>query len=85
LDSKATCYSNRGDVGLYIAAPRRKQGIGATLVSAIEKKAHELGVQTLYLYTPESETFYARLGWHVNERTEYHGCPVSIMEKQIVL
>lgn len=71
--------------GLYIAAPRRKQGIGATLVSAIEKKAHELGVQTLYLYTPESETFYARLGWNVKERTEYHSCPVSIMEKQIVL
>lgn len=71
--------------GLYVAAPRRKQGIGATLVSAIEKKAHELGVQALYLYTPESETFYARLGWHVKERTEYHGYPVSIMEKQIVL
>ncbi|WP_367025857.1 GNAT family N-acetyltransferase [Methylococcus sp. ANG] len=71
--------------GLYIAAPRRKQGIGATLVSAIEKKAHELGVKTLYLYTPESETFYARHGWHVKERTEYHGCPVTIMEKQIVL
>jgi N-acetylglutamate synthase-like GNAT family acetyltransferase len=71
--------------GLYVAAPRRKQGIGAMLVSAIEKKARELGVQTLYLYTPESEAFYAKLGWNVKERTEYHGYPVSIMEKEIAL
>ena len=71
--------------GLYVAAPRRKQGIGAMLVEAIEKKARELGVQTLYLYTPESEAFYARLGWRVKERTEYHGYPVSIMEKEIAL
>ena len=70
--------------GLYVAVPRRKQGIGARLVSAIEKEARELGIQALYLYTPESETFYAKLGWHVKERTEYHGCPVTVMEKQIV-
>jgi predicted N-acetyltransferase YhbS len=70
--------------GLYVATSKRRQGIGAILVSAIEKKAREFGVQTLYLYTPESEYFYARLGWDVKERTEYHGCPVSIMEKQII-
>lgn len=71
--------------GLYVSAPRRKQGIGSMLVSAIEKKAHELGVQMLYLYTPESEGFYAKLGWNVKERTEYHGYPVSIMQKEIAL
>lgn len=71
--------------GLYVAAPRRRQGIGTKLVSAIEKKAHELGVQKLYLYTPESESFYSKLGWQVKERTEYHGYPVTIMEKNILL
>ena len=71
--------------GLYVSKPRRRQGIGAELVSAIEKKAHELGVGNLYLYTPKSEGFYSRLGWHVNERTEYRGYPVTIMEKEIIL
>jgi N-acetylglutamate synthase-like GNAT family acetyltransferase len=71
--------------GLYVAAHRRRQGIGTMLVSAIEKKARELGVQTLFLYTPESETFYSRLGWRVKDRTKYHGYPVSVMEKEIAL
>ncbi len=67
--------------GLYVSASKRRQGIGAMLVSAIEKKAHELGIEKLYLYTPESEAFYARLGWQVNERIQYHGYPVSLMYK----
>ncbi|HUW44925.1 MAG TPA: GNAT family N-acetyltransferase [Dehalococcoidia bacterium] len=71
--------------GLYVSAPRRRQGIGAALVSAIEKKAHELGVEKLYLHTPESETFYSKLGWQVKERPQYHGYPVSLMQKKIVL
>lgn len=69
--------------GLYVVTSRRRQGIGTMLVSAIEEKARELGVATLYLYTPESEAFYLQLGWKVKERTGYHGYPVSIMEKDI--
>jgi GNAT superfamily N-acetyltransferase len=70
--------------GLYVSAPRRRQGIGAALVSAIEKKANELSIKKLYLYTLESEGFYLHLGWQVKEKTEYHGYPVTIMEKDIV-
>jgi len=71
--------------GLYVAAPWRRKGIGTALVSSIEKKAHELQVEELYLFTPESAGFYSRLGWHVYERTEYHGYPATIMGKKIVL
>ncbi|TAM43498.1 MAG: GNAT family N-acetyltransferase [Gammaproteobacteria bacterium] len=71
--------------GLYVAVAWRRKGIGTALVSAIEKKARELQVEKLYLYTPESEGFYSRLEWHLNERTAYHGYPVTIMDKKIVL
>ena len=71
--------------GLYVAAPRRQQGIGATLVAAIENKAIELGIDKLYLHTPESETFYSKLGWQVKERPQYHGYPVSLMQKRLFL
>jgi N-acetylglutamate synthase-like GNAT family acetyltransferase len=71
--------------GLYVSASRRRQGIGAALVSAIEKEAHGLGVERLYLYTPKSAAFYSRLGWQIKERTEYHGYPVTLMQKGIFL
>lgn len=71
--------------GLYVTTPRRRKGIGTMLVSAIEKEACALGVSKLFLYTPKSEAFYTRLGWQVNERTEYHGYPITIMCKKIVL
>jgi GNAT superfamily N-acetyltransferase len=69
--------------GLYVAAPRRRQGIGTRLVAAIEQRAKELAVGRLYLYTPESESFYARLGWQVSERCRYHGFPVTVMTKHL--
>jgi predicted N-acetyltransferase YhbS len=69
--------------GLYVKASRRGEGFGRQLVAAIEKKARELGVETLYLYTPESEGFYRQLGWSAVEHVEYHGHPATIMSKQI--
>lgn len=68
---------------LYVEKSRRREGIGAKLVMAIETEAAKLGVEKLYLFTPNSENFYAGLGWSVRERTEYRGCFVSVMEKQI--
>lgn len=71
--------------GLYVSARRRGEGIGTALVSAIEREARKFNVKKLYLYTPESESFYAKRGWKIKERTEYHDCAVALMEKKIVL
>lgn len=69
--------------GLYVARESRGRGVGSALVKAIEEKAYELGVRTLYLYTPESERFYASRKWDVLERVTYHGCRVSVMKKTL--
>jgi len=71
--------------GLYVKHSWRRKGIGSMLVKAIEKKAFELEVNHLFLYTPESEQFYSKLGWHVMGRENYHNVPVTVMEKEIVL
>jgi predicted N-acetyltransferase YhbS len=70
--------------GLYVKEEWRRQGIATSLVRAAESKAMELGIPTLYLYTPESEPFYSRRGWSLIERTVYHDCEVAIMEKKLV-
>lgn len=71
--------------GLYVKESWRRKGVGSTLVKAIEEKALDLGVNHLFLYTPASEHFYARLGWCVMGRENYHNIPVTVMEKTIVL
>jgi N-acetylglutamate synthase-like GNAT family acetyltransferase len=71
--------------GLYVKESYRKNGVGSCLVKAIEQKAFEMGISRLFLYTPESEVFYSKLGWNIKEREDYRNVSVSVMEKENVL
>lgn len=69
--------------GLFVKKEWRNRGAGTKLVQAIEAKAVELGIRRPFLYTPDAEGFYAKLGWSVTERTAYQNCQVTIMEKEL--
>lgn len=71
--------------GLYVKASRRGEGIGRQLVAAIEQRARELGIETLYLFTPASEGFYRQLGWTWQEDVTYHGYAATIMFKPLAV
>ena len=50
---------------LYVAKPWRRMGIGARLLEAAEKKAAEMGIGTLFLFTTDAALpllFYAKSG-----------------------
>jgi GNAT superfamily N-acetyltransferase len=66
---------------VYVAPPYRKQGIGTELVKAVESAAQRLKIGRLYLFTPDQEHFYTRLGWSVLERLEYRHQTVVVMDK----
>lgn len=65
---------------VYVAPEFRRQGIGSRLVRRVMEKAGELGVERLYLITPDRESFYRRLGWSTLDWTNYRGENVVIME-----
>ena len=65
---------------VFVAPERRSRGAGSAVVERVVEEARSLGVRTLYLYTPDRESFYARTGWIVHERTEYLGIDVVIMQ-----
>ena len=65
---------------VYVDESRRGQGIGSTLVRRIMQHAQENGIKRLYLYTPDQEQLYARLGWQILSREPYNGTPVTIMQ-----
>jgi N-acetylglutamate synthase-like GNAT family acetyltransferase len=65
--------------GVYVGERYRRRGIGAELVRRIMSEAGKLKVLLLYLYTVDSERFYAALGWTLLERTSYLDHDVVIM------
>ena len=65
--------------GVYVASEFRGQGIGSKLVLHIMEQAKQNMIKRLYLFTPDRDTFYARLGWKTFEKTVYLGYAVTIM------
>ena len=65
---------------VYVAAEHREKGIGTALILHVMGEAKNLGYRTIYLYTPDREALYARLGWSLLERVVYHGHQMPIMK-----
>lgn len=64
---------------VYVDASQRGKGIGSLLVRRVMQHAQDNGIKRLYLYTPDQEQLYARLGWQLFSREPYNGTPVTIM------
>lgn len=64
---------------VFVAPEQRRRGVGGDLVRHVMDRARHAGIATLYLFTPDRQRFYQRLGWHELEQTRYRGYPVTIM------
>ena len=69
---------------VYVAPEFRRRGIASALVAEIERIAAEEGVATLWLWTPDQDRLYARLGWKETARERYRGLEAVIMRKELV-
>ncbi len=68
---------------VYVAQKYRRQGIGSQLVNRIVQEAEFMDAKMLYLFTPDRERFYTRLGWRLLYREKYRGEQVAVMEIRI--
>lgn len=68
---------------VYVAPAHRRRGIGTALVQRVAQEAKALGVETLYLFTPDKRAFYEHRGWAVLEQTRYRGYNVSVMVRNL--
>lgn len=68
---------------VFVRPEARKQGIGRQLVLHVMKQARKQGIDFLYLYTPDQESFYLKLGWSTIAKREYQGHDVTIMKVKL--
>lgn len=68
---------------VFVAPEFRGRGIASALVGVIEDRAVEEGVETMWLWTPDQERLYARLGWETVAREPYRDLEAVIMRKDL--
>ena len=59
----------------------RGQGVASALALSAVKEARRLGFRELYLFTPDNEALYARLGWRAVRRTMHRATRLTIMSR----
>lgn len=68
---------------VFVVPEYRGQGIASTLVRRVEAEATESGFERFYLYTPDQQALYRRLGWQNEENVEYRREHVTVMARQL--
>lgn len=74
----------RADLGpwlaaVYVAPGFRRRGIGSQLVRHIMTFAHQHKLLPAYLFTPDQQALYERLGWQTLAVEPYHNHQVTVM------
>jgi N-acetylglutamate synthase-like GNAT family acetyltransferase len=68
---------------VYVDLPFRRQGIGSALIQRAVEEVRSMGIIKFFLFTPDQEQFYARLGWTRLEQTEFRNFQVVIMSRTL--
>jgi GNAT superfamily N-acetyltransferase len=68
---------------VYVKPGFRNAGIGSKLVLRAMREARSLQIPVLYLYTPDKQAFYIRLGWRERETRDYYGFQMTVMQHEL--
>ena len=68
---------------VYVEPAWRGRGIASALTEHIAGLAQGAGHPALYLFTPDQQALYARLGWQIIERRLYAGEWVDVMQRNL--
>ncbi len=68
---------------VFVLPEWRGRGIAARLIRRVEEEAVACGVDQFYLFTPDQQGLYRRLGWSDHEELSYRGENVTIMLRRL--
>ena len=69
---------------VFVSLENRRKGVGSKLVIHVMEKAKEAGIPVLYLFTPDKEGFYQKLGWNTISKETYRGHLVTVMQVNLI-
>jgi N-acetylglutamate synthase-like GNAT family acetyltransferase len=61
----------------------RRKGYATEMIKRVELEAKKLNHKTIFLYTPDAEKLYEKLGWQIIRQTTYMNEKVTLMVKNI--
>ncbi|GGX94024.1 N-acetyltransferase GCN5 [Litchfieldella qijiaojingensis] len=70
---------------VFVLPAWRGRGIASRLVQRVEHEAREWGIERCYLFTPDQQALYRRLGWRDHESLSYRGEEVTIMTRALTI
>lgn len=65
--------------GVFVVPSARGRGVAVELVRYAMRAARTFGVETLYLYTNDATSLYAKLDWRIIGEEFYEGRDVTLM------
>ncbi|MCP4749360.1 MAG: GNAT family N-acetyltransferase [Proteobacteria bacterium] len=68
---------------VFVSQDHRNKGVGSELVLHVMAQAKKNNISNLYLFTPDKELFYNRLGWQTIHKELYKNIEVTIMRIQL--
>ena len=70
---------------VFVAPEYRCKGVGSKLVIHVMEKTKEAGIPLLYLFTPDKEGFYQKLGWQTLSKETFRGHLITIMQVDLIV
>ncbi|MDW5377651.1 GNAT family N-acetyltransferase [Halomonas sp. HP20-15] len=68
---------------VFVLPEWRGLSIASRLVRRVETEARAQGIRHFYLYTPDRQALYRRLGWREREALIYRGESVTVMSRRL--
>jgi GNAT superfamily N-acetyltransferase len=67
----------------YVKPPLRRQGIGRSLLLALEPQARALGYSRIYCATATSASLLHRCGWQALDVVQHDGAEIGVYQKSV--
>lgn len=68
---------------VFVSPEMRGRGVASALSLRAVGEAARLGFETLYLFTPHSQSLYARLGWKTFGSIVHNGQLLTLMQRPV--